>query len=111
MIEAEVSLSVYSNVTGRAGSWGYRTRMRFDAVPRIGEEVVWGGIDHEVTDTVKRVYYYAEGSHRETEPAVAIELYPTKTDSPDILNQLMELHQSWEQLGGPWKGQAGEPAP
>lgn len=101
MITAEVTMHVYSTVTGRTGNWSYRTAMGFCAAPRAGDQIVWGTPGHEVCDQVRRVYFYAKGLR----PALGIDLEPTKTDSPNILTELQELHKDWEQLGGPWSGQ------
>lgn len=98
-------MHVISSVTGRTGNWAYMRRMEFEAVPRVGDQIVWGKTGHEVVDTVKRVYFYEQRLHSSTVAGVAIELEHTRTDSPDILNELMELHSDWEQHGGPWKGQ------
>lgn len=105
MISAEVSVRVYSTVTGRTGNWSYRTVMRFEAAPRPDDHIIWGQVNHELTDRVRRVYHYDELVRPPGHPAIAIELEPVKTDSPDILTELMDLHSGWEQLGGPWAEQ------
>ncbi len=105
MITVEVSVHVYSTVTGRTGNWTYSTRMEFVHMPRVGDQIVWGRPGHEINDQVRRVYFFETAARTTRQPGVAIELEPTKTDSPDILTELMELHKDWEQLGGPWEGQ------
>jgi hypothetical protein len=105
VITAEVTQRVYSTVTGRVGNWSYRTVMTLAAIPPAGAELIWGPVNHEICDQVKRVYYYDERSRPPGNPAVSIDLEPTKTDSPDILTGLMETHKDWEQHGGPWAGQ------
>lgn len=110
MITAEVTLRVYSSVTGRTGNWSWSAIMRFAAVPAEGSYIIWTrpGDDGELTNRVKLVYHYANPGI--SDPGIFIDLEPTRTDSPDILNELMELHKDWEQHGGPWEGQDDEPA-
>lgn len=98
-------MRVYSTVTGRTGNWSYRTVMYLEAVPRAGDYLIWGGVNHEITDRVRYVYYYDDRARPAGGPAVTIDLEPSKTDSPDFLTELMELHKDWEQLGSPWAGQ------
>lgn len=102
-------MQVYSTVTGRTGNWAYRTVMNLEAVPRAGDSLIWGAANHEICDQVRRVYYYDDRARPAGGPAVAISLEPARTDSPDILTELMELHKDWEQLGGPWTGQEEPP--
>lgn len=110
MITAEVSQQVYSTVTGRTGNWSWVTTMYFAAVPAEGAYILWNGADEhtDLTDRVRRVYYYARPPGAGTGSDVAIDLEPLKTDSPDILNEAFKLHQEWTQLGGPWTGQEEE---
>lgn len=110
MIDVEVTQPVISSVTGRTGNWAYRTTMSLEAVPRAGDQLVWGTPGHEICDQVLRVSHYEARLRSSVQPGVSIDLVPEKTDSPDFLNQLMELHKDWEQLGGPWEGQDDEPA-
>lgn len=98
-------MHVYSSVTGRTGNWGYRRRMELVTAPRAGDQIIWGTPGHEVCDTVKRVYFYDTDARAVRQLGIVIELEAAKTDSPDILNELMESHKDWEQLGGPWEGQ------
>lgn len=105
MIDAEVSLHVYSTVTGRTGNWSWATRMTLTAVPAAGDYIIWGTRDRELTDRVRLVYYNEKGLQDSQTPGIAIELDSLKTDSPDILNQAFEHHKDWKQYGGPWAGQ------
>lgn len=107
MITAEVSLHVASTVTGRTGNWSWTTTMNFAVVPPEGSYIIWERPDGdgEITDRVRRVYYYSWTTKGDRLEDVAIDLDWLTTDSPDVLNEAFELHKDWKQLGGPWAGQ------
>jgi hypothetical protein len=100
-VEVDVHLRVVSSVPGQTGNWSYSKVMELAEVPRAGDSIVL----QDGTSVFVKSVSFREGC---IEP-VYVDLEPTVTDRPDVLDWLRKLHagKGWSQWGGPWAGQVG----